>query len=141
MYHSVNSIATTASSVIKHPSDTSILYLPVSTFLALTYLFDMPAPRFLTSLMSVFPLIEYDEQEASSSSSGVDEYPAQPNAPTLWIYGPGINDELESFDLACLRAQAEAAFRGVKVETRILQVAEGAPGGQFQESVQCWEAS
>lgn len=85
----------------------------------------MPAPRIWSSLLASFPLVEYDEQLAQPSV----EYPAAPSKPTLWIYGPGVGNSKESFDLQCLRAQAELAFNDIKVERRDMQVAEGSPGG------------
>lgn len=93
----------------------------------------MPAPAFITSLLGKFPLVEYEEElvTASQRSRGsADEYPSAPAEATLWVYGPGISNEPESFDLECLRYQAEAAFKGVKLQIRCLQIAEGAPGGE-----------
>lgn len=87
----------------------------------------MPAPRLWTSFTGFFPIIEYEEQLAQPST----EYPAAPSSPTLWIYGPGVGNSKESFDLQCLRAQAELAFSGIEVERRDMQVAEGAPGGEL----------
>lgn len=87
----------------------------------------MPAPRIWSSLLASFPLVEYEEQLAQPSV----EYPAAPSRPTLWIYGPGVGNSKESFDLQCLRAQAELAFNDIKVERRDMQVAEGSPGGEL----------
>ncbi|CAD6586538.1 MAG: hypothetical protein CYPHOPRED_003604 [Cyphobasidiales sp. Tagirdzhanova-0007] len=86
----------------------------------------MPAPAFIQRILSSFPIVEYTEQVVPSPSGS--QYPSVPREPTLWIYGPGIDKERESFDLACLAAQAQAAFSGVKVERRDLTVSEGAPG-------------
>lgn len=86
----------------------------------------MPAPRIWTSITSCFPLVEYEEQLEKADS----EYPAAPSKPTLWIYGPGVGNSKESFDLQCLKAQAELAFNDIKTERRDMQVGEGAPGGE-----------
>jgi hypothetical protein len=86
----------------------------------------MPAPRIWQAITSAFPIIEYGEQLAEPDTI----YPAAPSQPTLWIYGPGVGNSKESFDLQCLRAQAELAFNGVKTDRRDMQVSEGAPGGE-----------
>lgn len=92
----------------------------------------MPAPRIWSSFLSSFPVVEYGEQLVEASNSS--DYTAAPSKPTLWIYGPGVGNSKESFDLQCLRAQAELAFNGVDVDRRDLQVAEGAPGGESQKA-------
>lgn len=91
----------------------------------------MPAPAFIQSILSSFPLVEYpEEQQASLASSSNSQYPLIPSIATLWIYGPGIDKERESFDVDCLAAQAQAAFGDVKLDIRNLVISEGAPGGK-----------
>lgn len=98
----------------------------------------MPAPAFITSILSRFPVVEYPEEPcyppsaSSSSSSSTTTAPyssSAPEHPTFWLYGPGVNNERESFDVECLRLQAEAVFAGIETRTRWLDTAEGAPGG------------
>ena len=93
----------------------------------------MPAPAFITSILSQFPLVEYPEEPcyslSASSSTAAPYSSSAPEHPTFWLYGPGVNNERESFDVECLRLQAEAVFAGIETRTRWLDTAEGAPGG------------
>lgn len=86
----------------------------------------MPAPRFIQSLLNSFPLVEYPENQPGALIAS-----SQPSKATLWIHGPGIDREKESFDVACLTAQAWAAFNGVQLDLRDWDDSEGAPGGAF----------